>query len=97
MIEITCGNVLLKPAARRQLMSCLRRASKLGERIGGFAMNLCLKKSGRKFHLTADVRDRAGNFHCHTRGSDFASAVRQIVRDLVARLHAQVIARAVVG
>ena len=97
MIEITCGNVLLKPSARRQLMNCLRRASKLGERIGGFALNLCLKRSGRKFDLRADVRDSAGAFRCHTRGSDWATTVRNFVRDLVARLHAQVIARAVLA
>ena len=95
MIQITCGNVLLKPTTRRQLMACLRRAAKLGDRVGGFAMNLCLKRSGRTFDLRADVRDQAGSFRCHTRGTDWATAVRQLIRDLVARLHAQVVARAV--
>ena len=93
MIQITCGNVLLKPAARRQLMSCLRRAAKLGQRLGGFALNLCLKRSGRTFDLRADVNDRAGTFRCHSRGSDWGTAVRQIVRDLVGRLHTQLLAR----
>ena len=93
MIQLTCGNVLLKPSTRRQLMSCLRRAQKLGERIGGFTMNLCLKRSGKQFDLRADVRDAAGSFHCHARGTDWQTALRRIVRDLVLRLHAQLLAR----
>ena len=93
MIQITCGNVLLKPSVRRHLMNCLRRAGKLGERIGGFALNLCLKRSGKNFDLRADVSDRAGAFRCHTRGSDWQTAVRRIVRDLVQRLHGQLLAR----
>jgi hypothetical protein len=93
MIQLSCGNVLLKPSARRQLMATLKRATKLGERVGSFAMNLCLKRSGRTFDVRADVRDRAGAFRCHARGSDWASVVRNVVRDLVIRLHAQLIAR----
>ena len=97
MIQITCGNVLLKPTTRRQLMACLRRATRLGERVGGFALNLCLRRSGRTFDLRADVRDRAGPFSCHARGHDWATVVRHLVRDLVIRLHAQVIARTMVA
>ena len=97
MIQITCGNVLLKPTTRRQLMQCLRRAAKLGGRVGDFALNLCLKRKGRSFDLTADVRDRAGTFRCHVRSSDWATAVRQVVRDLVLRLHGQLLARTAVA
>ena len=93
MIQITCGNVLLTPTARRQLMSCLRRANKLGQRLGGFALNLCIKRSGRTFDLRADAHDRRGDVRCHARGSDWWTVVRQVVRDLVARLHAQLLAR----
>ena len=93
MIQITCGNVLLTPSTRRQLMACLRRANRLGERIGSFALNLCLRRSGKRFDVRADVKDRAGHFQCHARGTDFQTTVRQIVRDLVIRLHAQVVAR----
>ncbi len=95
MIQLTCGNVLLTPSARRHLMSCLRRADRLGQRVGAFTLNLCLKRSGRQFDLRADVRDRAGQFRCHARGTDWRTAVRHMVRDLVAHLHAQVLARAV--
>ena len=93
MIQLTCGNVLLKPSTRRQLMNCLRRAQKLGQRIGGFALNLCLKRSGKQFDLRADVRDAAGTFRCHARGTDWQTAVRRMVHDLVLRLHAQLLAR----
>jgi hypothetical protein len=93
MIQLTCGNVLLKPSTRRQLMGCLRRAQKLGERIGGFFLNLCMKRSGKQFNLRADVRDAAGTFQLHARGTDWQTAVRRMVRELVLRLHSQLLAR----
>ena len=33
----------------------------MGDRIGGFALNVCLKRSGHTYHLQADVRDKAGD------------------------------------
>ena len=60
-------------------------------------MDLCLKRSGKTFDVRADVRDKAGTFRCHARGNDWRSVVRQLVHDLVARLHAQLLARAMVA
>lgn len=97
MIQITCGNVLLTPATRRHLIHGLRRANKLGSRLGGFTLSLCLRRTGRTFDVRADVADRAGPFRCHARGSDWATVVRHLIRNLTERLHRQLLARAVVA
>jgi hypothetical protein len=52
-----------------------------------------MKRSGKQFDLRADVRDAAGPFRFHVRGTDWQTAVRRMVRELVLRLHAQLLAR----
>lgn len=78
-------------------MHGLRRATKLGSRLGGFMLKLCLRRTGRTFDVRADVADRVGPFRCHARGSDWATVVRHLIRDVTERLHRQVLARAVVA
>ena len=93
MIQLNAGNVLLKPSQRRQILNCLRRAMKFGERLGDFALNLTLSRSGRTYELRANVRERRGGFTCRTRRNDWRDALRELMRMLVARLHAQWLAR----
>jgi hypothetical protein len=94
MIQLNAGNVLLKPSHRKQLMAWLRRAAKLGERLGQFVLNLSMNRSGKHFDIRASVQDSAGNFSCHARNHDWRTAVREIVRMLVLRLHGQLTLRA---
>jgi hypothetical protein len=89
MIELDVGNVLLKPSQRRQMMARLRRCAKLGSRLGGFLLRIQVWRTGRQYELRAAVRDRAGEFLCRVRRSDWADAVRDLIRDLAARLHHQ--------
>ncbi len=94
MIQLNAGNVLLKPSQRRQLMAWLRRALKLGERLGNFVLNLSMTRSGRSYEVRADVRENAGSFACRVRRNDWRDAVREMARMLVAQLHTLWVTRA---
>ena len=93
MIQLNSGNVLLKPSHRKQLMSSLRRAVRMGDRLGQFFLNLTLHRSGRAFEVSASVQDSAGKFELRSRSSDWRTAVRNLIRMLATRLHEQLIQR----
>jgi hypothetical protein len=97
MIKLDLGNVLLKPSHRRQLMSSLRRALRLGERLGNFVLTLNIKRTGRFYEAQAAVEDRAGAFACRSRKHDWKDAFRDLVKMLVLRLHDQRLGRVVAG
>jgi hypothetical protein len=93
MITLDSGNVLLKPSHRRQLMSWLKRALRLGQRLGDFVLNITLHRVGRLFEVRATVHDRAGDFAVRARETDWRYAMRDLVRQLSDRLHDQNIQR----
>ena len=93
MITLDSGNVLLKPSHRRQLMSWLKRALRLGQRLGDFVLNITLHRVGRLFEVRATVHDSAGDFVCRYREADWHYAMRGLVRQLSDRLHDQHIQR----
>ena len=93
MIQLHAGNVLLKPSHRRQLLAWLRRAAKMGDRVGQFVLTFSLHRVGRAIEVRAAVHDAAGDFACHTRSSDWRTAVRDCIRSISARIHQQLIAR----
>ncbi|HEY8751951.1 MAG TPA: hypothetical protein VIM11_28475 [Tepidisphaeraceae bacterium] len=97
MIKLEVGNVLLKPSHRKQLMSWLRRAMKMGERIGQFTLTITMHRSGRQCEVRARVHDTAGDFVCRSRQHDWRDAMRDLVRSLVNHLHAQQLGRAAVA
>lgn len=94
MIKLNAGNVLLKPSHRKQLMGWLRRAAKLGQRLGDFVLNISLHRAGNQYEVRAAVHDTCGDFDCRLRQRDWRSAMRHLVAMLTARLHQQCIARA---
>jgi hypothetical protein len=94
MIKLEAGNVLLKPSHKRQLMSWLRRALRIGSRLGGFTLLITMRRSGRQCEVRAHVHDTAGDFVCRSRRHEWRDAVRDLVRSLVNRLHAQQLGRA---
>ena len=94
MIKLNAGNVLLKPSHRRQVMAWLRRSLRLGSRLGEFVMTITLRRVGRVFDVRASVTDACGSFACHTRRHDWRTAVRDLARNLVNRLHGQCLQRA---
>ena len=89
MMTLDSGNILLKPSHRRQLVSWLRRAIHLGDRIGDFALNIVMQRTGRQFQVTARVHDSAGDFICRSRQSDWRDAIRDLARALSNRLRDQ--------
>jgi hypothetical protein len=93
MIHVDFGNVLLKPSQRKQLMASLRRAIRLGQRVGNFAMNVTLRRQGKMVEMTAAVSDRAGAFACRSRRHTFKEAARELAGSIVAWVHNQRLAR----
>ena len=71
MIKLHAGNVLLKPAQRRQITTLLRRCVRLGKRLGDFVLSISMKRAGRFFEMRAAVHDRAGDFACRTRQNNW--------------------------
>ena len=89
MLTLDAGNVLLKPSQRRQLMTCLRRSLRLGQRLGNFLLSITMQRVGRQYQLVATVRDRVGQFQCRTHARDFGNAIRDIARAVTRNLHDQ--------
>ena len=93
MIQLNPGNVLLKPSQRRQMMTSLRRATKMGERLGQFVLNLTLRRRGNRYEVIARVQNSAGEFTCNTHKKDWRDAVRDMIHQLVGHLHHLLVAR----
>ena len=93
MIKLDAGNVLLKPSQRRQMMAWLRRALRMGSRIGQFALSITMYRSGRQCEVRAHVQDSAGEFVCRSRQHDWRDAMREMIKSLVQGLHAQQLRR----
>ena len=93
MIQLDLGNVLLKPSHRKQIMGWLRRASKIGHRVGHFVMSLRLTRCGRHFCAAATVRDSAGAFTYQVRSHDWRDSVRELAKRVSSQLHTQLLMR----
>jgi hypothetical protein len=93
MIKLHAGNVLLKPAQRRQIATLLRRCVRLGKRLGDFVLNISLRRCGRFYEIRASVHDRAGDFACRTRQNNWQDALRHLARTVTLRLHEQCLHR----
>ena len=93
MLRLNEGNVLLKPSHRKQLMSWLKRVLRLGERLGDFVLTISMQRTGKSYEVKASVHDKVGDFDCRFRQHDWRSALRNMVRSLVHRLHDQYVLR----
>jgi len=93
MIKLDVGNVLLKPSHRKQLMGWLRRAVRLGERVGDFALTVSMERIGRRYEARALVHNSAGDFDCRSRHTDWRNAARDLASSLASRLHEQQLLR----
>lgn len=92
MVELQATNVLIKPSQRRRVMGWLRRVIKLGQRLGGFLLQITLHRVGRQYEVQANVKDSAGSFHCRLRMRDWREAVRDLAHRLYVKLHQQQLA-----
>ncbi|HEX8324565.1 MAG TPA: hypothetical protein VF595_11720 [Tepidisphaeraceae bacterium] len=95
MITLDAGNVQLTPQHRRLLMSRLRRAAHLGQRLGRFVLNLTLRRCGRYVTLTAHAHDRQGDFEVRTKCVALTDAFHELARLIAVRLHDRLLVRAV--
>ena len=89
MIKLEAGNVLLKPSHRKQLMAWLRRAIRIGSRLGEFTLHITMRRQGRQCEVHARVHDSAGDFVCRSRQCDWRDAMRDMIGAIVYRLHQQ--------
>jgi len=97
MITLDEGNVLLKPSHRRTLMSRLKRAIRLGDRLGKFVLKISLKRSGRHVEMSAKVSDRFGAFDCRTRQMTLEDAFHAITKMVFRQIHEHALRRAVLA
>jgi hypothetical protein len=89
MVKLKAANCLLKPSQKRQLMSWLKRAVHLGERVGDFLLTITVRQVGRGYEMRASVRDSAGSFGCRTRGQTWRDVCRAIARRVAVELRQQ--------
>ena len=94
MITLNAGNVLLKPSQRKQFMARLKRAIRLGDRLGDFMMKISMRRTGRHIEMTARVHDRLGDFDVRSRSGSWIDALHNLVREVFRQLHAHHIRRA---
>src|SRR5690242_19992251 len=92
MIKLDAGNVLLKPSQRKQLMSWLRRCLRIGSRLRGFVLEIRMQRVGKHIEVRASAHDHQGDILCRSRQTDWRDALRQLVRELSAKLHGQYLA-----
>jgi hypothetical protein len=89
MIQLDSGNVLLKPSHRKQLMAWLKRAMRIGQRLGNFLLHITMKRIGRSYEVNFTVQDSAGNFQMRMKRHDWRDAVRDLSRMICVRLQGQ--------
>jgi len=95
MVRLEPGNCQLKPSQRRQLLSWLKRAVALGERVGDFLLRITVRRLGSgRYEMNANVHDAAGDFQLRSRGHTWRDVCRAMVRMLSVRLHGQRLALA---
>lgn len=89
MIELVSTNVLLKGSQKRQINAFLRRALRLGQRVGDFVLTMTIARSGRHYEVKAQVQDQAGSFTCRSRNHQVMHACREVSHQLSLQLHNQ--------
>jgi hypothetical protein len=75
-------------------MAWLRRALRIGQRLGNFVLQISMKRVGRSYEVNAAVHDTAGNFRMRMKRHDWRDAVRDLARMISVRLHDQRLAMA---
>jgi hypothetical protein len=92
MVKLHSGNCRLNGSQRRQLNAWLKRAVRLGERVGDFLLKISVRRVGRGYELIASVHDSAGDFGCRSRGQTWRDVCREVARMISVRLRGQRIA-----
>ena len=89
MVKLQPQNCVLKPSQRRQLLSWLKRAVHLGERVGKFVLTVTIRRVRGMFQIQAAAKDSMGSIDCKARGQTWRDACRALARELALRLHDQ--------
>ncbi len=86
-VRIAWGNVPVKPAQRKQLLSGLRRCISIGKHVRGFVLSIDLQHVGKFFTLKATVNDSRGSAECKIKETHWHAGLRQLLRSLHALVH----------
>jgi hypothetical protein len=86
-VHIQWGNVPMKPAQRKQLLSGLRRCVSLGKTLRGFGLSIVLHHIGKAFTIRAVVNDSRGQSEVHVKETHWHSGMRQLLRNLHTMIH----------
>ena len=89
MFTLDSGNVLLTRSHRKQLMTWLRRALRIGQRMGNFTLQIAMQRVGKSYEVRATAQDRVGTLACRSKRHDWRDAVRDMVRRITFWLHEQ--------
>ena len=89
MVELLAGNVLLKPAQKRRVLSHLRRCDRLSDRIGDSRLAVSLTRTGRRIEARATCHNRVGDVECHAKDASWETAIARVIRALHEKVHAQ--------
>jgi hypothetical protein len=96
MIKLDSGNVLLKPSHKRQLLAWLKRAQRLGDRLGKFVLTVSLHRTGKNIEATASVSSSAGRFDLKARQHEWKHTIKQLIHSLSSALSMQRLATATI-
>ncbi|GIW75341.1 MAG: hypothetical protein KatS3mg104_0404 [Phycisphaerae bacterium] len=87
MLTLDSGNVLLKPAHKKQLLARLKRITRLGKRLGQFFLKITFHRSGKHVQITAQGYDRFGPFTLKSKATDWNHAFHLLIHEISCLIH----------
>src|SRR6202034_1197691 len=87
MFTLDSGAVLLKPSHRRQLMTWIKRAIRIGERSKDFNLSISMSRVGRLVEVQANVNQGKQTKSFRSRKPDWQDAARELARAVTIHLH----------
>jgi hypothetical protein len=87
MFKLDSGAVLLKPSHRRQLMTWIKRAIRIGERSNNFSLSISMTRIGRLVEVQADVAQGRNTARFRSRKPDWRDAARELSKAVTLHLH----------
>jgi hypothetical protein len=87
MFKLDSGAVQLKPSHRRQLMTWIKRAIRIGERSNNFSLSISMTRIGRLVEVQANVAQGRNTASFRSRKPDWRDAAREMSKAVTLHLH----------
>jgi ribosome-associated translation inhibitor RaiA len=88
MVELTSGNVLLKPAQKKRVLTHLKRCGQLADLIGDCRVKVELTRSGRYVEARGGIAWHGVQTTLRSRDTDWRTAVDRLIHAMHQTLHA---------